>query len=194
MANNVAYYSSLLTSQYQKADKFKAWLEAVAQVFIDIQECAESMDAAFDLDKELTQDSVDDQFDIIGAVVGLPRLLPFQPSNSVSPLMDNESYRIALKARIAVNQWDGKLASLKDTWAELFPGGSIIVIDNMDMTLSVTVIGSFTSIIEDLIAHGYIVPRSQGVLINYTVGGTKPYLGFDRDDTIVAGFDKGHWT
>jgi len=52
--------------------------------------------------------------------------------------------------------------------------------------------GSFTSIIQDLVTNGYIVPRPEGV--EYTYAFPKlPAFGFDLNNAYVAGFDVGKW-
>jgi hypothetical protein len=65
------------------------------------------------------------------------------------------------------------------------------------MTIDVTITGTFTQIIIDLIENDYIVPRPQGVWMNYYVGtispANLPFFGFDRRDAYVSGFDEGHW-
>jgi len=59
------------------------------------------------------------------------------------------------------------------------------------MTADISVSGSFSSIVKDLINNGMIIPRPEGVLFN--IGITLPILGFDRNDAYVSGFDTGHF-
>jgi hypothetical protein len=110
----------------------------------------------------------------------------------VSPVLDDATFRIYIRAKIAQNQWDGTMLSLYPIWQTLFPGGQIIIFDNQNMTADVTLTGSFTSIIQDLITNGYIIPRPEGVLYTYLFG-TLPFFGFDSDNQFIAGFDVGHW-
>lgn len=136
---------------------------------------------------------INQQLDIIGEIVGARRVVNFEPSEGVSPTLDNKTFLLLIKAKIANNHWDGLIDSLQPLWKQIFPDGSIIVVDNQDMTVDVYLTGSFTSIIVDLIQHDYIVPRPQGVLINYHFG-TFPFLGFDLQNQYIAGFDTGYWT
>ncbi len=182
-----AYYKGLITSEYQTSPKMLAWLEANLRPYQDALECMAALLAAFDLDQ-----AVGVQLDILGAIIGQSRTVGFQPSNSVSPVLDDDTYRFLLRARIFWNHWDGKTPSLLAFWKTLFPGGTLIYSDNQDMSVSIFVAGAFTSIIKDLISYGYIIPRPQGVLYTITFA-TLPILGFDRDDDYVAGFDKGHF-
>lgn len=82
--------------------------------------------------------------------------------------------------------------ALLNIWRNLFPGGTLIVNDHQDMTVAIFVAGSFSSIIQDLILNGYIIPRPQGVLYTITMA-TLPMLGFDRNDAYVAGWDTGKY-
>jgi hypothetical protein len=128
----------------------------------------------------------------LGAIAGAGRTVGFQPSDSVSPVLDDATYRIYIKAKIAQNQWDGTITSLYAIWKYLFPVGSIIIADNQNMTATIFLSGSFTSIIQDLITNGYIVPRPEGVLYTYDFA-ELPAFGFDLDNSFVAGFDVGKW-
>ena len=179
-------YLDLATSQYQNSPKFLAWLSVPLQILQDITDCADEMYQAFDID---TAEGA--QLDILGVIIGASRTVDFQPSNSVSPVLDDDTYRVLLKATIARNQWDGNIDTLAPVWREIFPGGSIVIQDSQLMSMNVSMTGSFSSIIVDLINNGYIVPRPEGVLVNYGFGDL-PYFGFDRDDSYISGLDDGH--
>lgn len=114
------------------------------------------------------------------------------PALNVSPVLDDDTYRLLIKARIGWNQWDGTIDGLYPIWDNLFPSGKIIIADAQNMTAEIIMSGSFTSIIKDLITHGYIVPRPEGVLYTYTFA-TLPIFGFDLDNSFIAGFDTGHF-
>ncbi|HXR75146.1 MAG TPA: DUF2612 domain-containing protein [Bryobacteraceae bacterium] len=170
------------------APNMTAWLSANLELYQDILLCLSEFEDAFDLPT-----AVGPQLDILGAIVGQSRTVLFQPSGGVSPVLDDDTYRLLLQARIAQNHWDGKIASLLAIWSALFPGGTLVVDDHQqDMTVDIFVSGAFTSIIQDLILNGYMLPRPQGVLYNYSLADL-PMLGFDRDDSFVAGFDGGRF-
>jgi hypothetical protein len=154
----------------------------------DIANCLQEFGPAFDLDA-----AVGPQLDVLGVIAGQGRIVGFQPSGGVSPVLDDDTYRLLLKARVAQNHWDGKIDSLIAIWQSLFPRGTLIVDDAQNMTVSIFVAGAFTSIIQDLILNGYILPRPQAVLYDYSFA-TLPMLGFDRGDSYVAGLDVGHFT
>jgi hypothetical protein len=183
-----SYYSGLLTSEYRGSAKFNQWLQSVLMIAADISTCLQSISSAFDLDL-----AVGAQLDILGLIIGASRTVAFQPTGGVSPVLDDDTYRILLKATVANNQWDGRIGSLYPIWKTLFPSGTIAIIDNQNMTAVVVLTGAFSSILQDLISNGLIVPRPQAVAYTY-VFGNLPLLGFDRDDAYVAGFDAGHFS
>jgi len=184
----IGYYLSLLTSEYANASKMKAFLTLMLKKFDDVSQCLVTMDTAFDLDY-----AVGVQLDTLGVIIGASRTVGFQPSGGVSPVLDDATYRIFLKARVAQNEWDGTIGGMQAIWQQLFPSGKIIIADAQNMSATIIMTGSFTSIIRDLVNNGYIVPRPEGVQYNYNFG-SMPFFGFDLDNSFVAGFDTGKWS
>lgn len=182
------YYLNLFTSQYRQAPNLAAFTALLMQPIADANICLATFVPSFDIDYAVGQ-----QLDALGAIQNISRTLPFQPSNNVSAVLDDATYRLLIQATIASNQWDGRLDSLQGIWQSLFDGGTIAVIDNMNMSATIILSGMFSSLIIDLIEHGFIVPRPQAVLYNYVTDGA-PFLGFDYNNAFVAGFDMGHWT
>ena len=184
----IPYYLQLITSEYQSAPNFMAYAAALLKYLDDLSQLLLQMQIAFDLDQ-----AVGVQLDVLGTIIGQSRQMTFQPSNGVSPTLDDTTYRLLLRARIVQNQWDGTIDSLQTVWQSLFPGGRIIVQDGQNMTATIILVGSFTSITEDLIRNGLIVPRPAGVLYNYSFG-ELPIFGFDLNNAYIAGFDTGKWS
>lgn len=182
----IEYYAGLITSQYRQSVKMLAWLRANLRLFQDVAFCLYNIPQALDLDTASGA-----CLDLLGVYAGSPRTVGFQPSGGVSPVLEDDTYRILIKATIAKNYWNGKLNSLQSAWQNLFPGGRIAIDDAQNMTATVILSGAFTSILKDLITNGYIVPQPQGVLYNYTFA-TLPIFGADRNDSFVAGADTGH--
>lgn len=112
---------------------------------------------------------------------------------SIDIVLEDDVYRVVLKNKVMMNSWDGKASTFQAAWRVLFTGGTITIQDNQDMSLTVLLTGTFDPTIIRLIHGDYIIPRPQGVQINYTYG-EMPYFGFDREDDYIAGFDTGHWT
>jgi hypothetical protein len=183
----LGYYLGLVTSEYANSVKMNALLKVLLRKFDDVSQVLVRMDTAIDLDV-----AVGAQLDMLGAVAGAGRTVGFQPRAGVSPVLDDTTYRLYIKAKIAQNQWDGTITSLYPIWQTLFPGGSIIILDNQNMTADLTLTGSFTSITQDLITNGYIVPRPEGVLYTYLFG-VLPFFGFGSSPGFIAGFGEGHW-
>ena len=190
----IGYYLGLLTSQWSppNSPKTNAFLQFLLQKFDDVSQCLISMDLAFDLDF-----AVGAQIDALGKIVGAGRIVGFQPTGSVSPILDDATYRIYIKYKIVANQWDGTIPGLYNAWREIFtpasPPLSILIADQQNMTADVIVTGASSTILIDLVNNGYIVPRPEGVLYNYGFG-SLPVFGFDRNDAYQAGFDLGKWS
>jgi hypothetical protein len=176
------YYLELLTSEYRSAKRMNNWLNANLQLFQDMIGCTRRILPEFNLD---TARGV--QLDVLGDIIGQKRQVDFQPKFGASPVLDDETYRVLLRARIGQNHWDGKIGSAMDLWSKIFPGGRLTINDHQDMTATVIYSGAFTPMIKDLIEHGYMVPRPEGVLYDRTLFLEGPMRGFDRTDNEVSG-------
>jgi hypothetical protein len=183
----IGYYQALLTSEYALSPKLNQLLYVLLKKFDDVSQVMVQLDTALDLDI-----AVGAQLDMLGSIVGANRTVGFQPSGGVSPVLDDATYRIYIKAKIAQNQWDGTLVGLYPIWAQLFPAGKIVILDGQNMSCDITLTGTFTSILQDLIVNGYIVPRPEGVLYTF-IFGALPFFGFGSSPGFIAGFGEGHW-
>lgn len=185
--NSINFYLKLLTSQYSDKNKILRFLSLWLTPIQNIKECANSMYEAFDLNK-----AVGKQLDMIGEILVLPRTVNFQPSGGISPVLDDDHYRLILKAKVAKNQWKGTIKGLQDIWEVLFPNNPVLIVDGQNMTCSVVVIGLNSSLERELITHDYIVPRPEGVkyIFGYT---TDPLYAQDMNTDWLKGFDEGYW-
>jgi hypothetical protein len=184
----LSYYTALPTSQWRLAPKFNAWLAANLQLFQDVIICAESFQAAF-----TPGIASGPQLDVLGNIVGCSRTVNFQPSDSVSPVLDDQTFTLLILATIMKNHWDGQLDSLIAIWNALFPGGGLTVVDHQNMTVDLYASGPANSIQQDLVTHGYLLPRPQAVEYIYHWAAL-PMLGFDANTAYEAGFDTGFFT
>ena len=182
------YYLALVTSEYRMATNFLANLTSSIQLFEDVMTCTGLMTEAFDLGS-----AAGVQLDVLGQIAGVSRTVNFQPSDSVSPVLDDTTYRILIQATIAANQWKGTQSELYPIWQTLFPGGRIVIQDEQNMSCVIILSGVFTSIVQDLITNGYIVPRPEGVNYSYAFS-TLPVFGTDESNAFIAGVDVGHLT
>jgi hypothetical protein len=118
---------------------------------------------------------------------------PYDATTGLTQL-DDYTYRILLKAKIAANYWDGtnsKHQSLASTALALV-GLSLVIIDNQDMTYDVVVLGTPAPVILGLVKRNVIPPKPAGVGINNYLYGSAPYFAFDLPaGALVAGFDAG---
>jgi Protein of unknown function (DUF2612) len=197
----IGYYTNLLTHQYAlpNSPKLNALLYLLLKKFDDVSQCLVRLDTALDLDIAVGAQlnrlaaTAGATFGAVGDLSDAARTVPFQPSNGVSPVLDDTTFRTFIKAKIAQNQWDGGRPLIYALWKLLFPQGQIIIADNQNMTATIFLSGTFTSIVQDLIVNGLIVPRPEGVLYTYTFA-ELPAFGWDLDNAFVAGFDVGKFS
>lgn len=184
-------YLKLFTSEYQNSSNLLNWANTLMAPLDDVVTVANDFLEEFDLET-----AIGDQLDIIGEIVGAERTLPFEPTATgspaepVSPILDDETYRIYLKAKIALNHWDGLSESVAPIWERLFPGGLVSIQDNLNMTMDIFVAGITSQIILDMIENRLMIPRPEGVGVNINIGSV-PFFGFDLDNSFIAGFDVG---
>ena len=206
----IGYYQNLLTAQYRNSPKLTQLLKVLLQKFDDISQCLTQLDTAFDLDS-----AIGVQLDMLGVTAQADRTLPFQPSFGVSPVMDDDTYRIYIKAKIAQNQWNGTLGSLYTMWygdpvtgqPGLFPTVKLIVEDGQNMTATLHIGGLPSTLLIDMIAgyavngalsgtvhNSMLVPRPEGVEYTFSLV-TLPIFGFGAVNTpYVAAWGVGSWS
>jgi hypothetical protein len=182
-------YLSLITSEHATKPKFIAWLTAALSIVIDIQTFLTDFYTNYDIDT-----AIGAQLDVVGVILNRPRLLPFQPSGGVSALMDDTTYRLVLKSTIAEAQFNGTAPGLYGLFQTALgnTGLYFYVQDNQNMSLNVIVYGVTTSIISDLISHGVIVPRPEGVNLSTSITSNKIFSR-GLESTAFAGRGEGYY-
>lgn len=177
-------YLDLVTSEYRQQPKFISMLTILAQWAVDRRILLAGLrTVSFDLDTAFGA-----QLDVVGQWVGLSRTLSVPVSgvyfafntpglgfnqgvwfNSSDPsdgviTMDDATYRLMLRAKIAANTWDGSLGDANTKLASIFQGGSVQITDNFDMTQTITIDGTAPSaLFEELVNQGYIQLKPAGV-------------------------------
>lgn len=213
---DITDYTGKITGQHSDKPKFMQMVAVVAQCYVDAGQVAASLSAAFDLDR-----AVDAQLDNVGEWVGITRNVdtplanvyfaldtdglgfdqgawkgPFDPDSGIT-VLDNETYRTLIRAKIGANRWDGTLGQSKAILDLVFSGDTFVFIqDNQDMTITVGVVGEQPSALElALLTGGHIPIKPQSVGINYYIVPTNdgPLFGFDVNNQYIAGFDQGSW-
>lgn len=214
---DISQYTDLITSEHNKRPKFMAVVETLAEPMVDLQIVLSAMPVKFDLDN-----AVGDQLDTIGLWVGISRDVPvpltgvyfsldidglgfdqgswkgpFDPDAGLTRL-DDDTYRLVIRAKIGANHWDGTLESSKAILDSIFGGGTFVFIqDNQDMSMTIGIAGVIPSaVFLAVLANGLIPLKPEGVRINIVIVTTvdgAPMFGFDMDNNLVAGFDVGAW-
>lgn len=155
-------YLDNITSQHRDKKKFIAWLSSSLNIIDHAYIITKNMDNDFDLDN-----AIGVQLNMLGQLIGRERTLTFQPLNGHNPIMDDETYRLVLKAKVAMNMWNGQTESAYEIWDNTFEDIGLQIQDNQDMSITAYVTGYVNQIRQDLIQHGYILPKPEGVTINY---------------------------
>jgi hypothetical protein len=185
---DIQKYLDLVTSQHYDKPKFMAWLTAALSIMDDIASLASNINSFFDLDT-----AIGAQQDVIGVIVGVGRVVNFQPSDSSSPVLDNDTYRLMQRAKIANNQWDGTMQQIYDLWSNLFPSQPLVLVDNQDMSMNALMFNVDAGIQQDLVSNGYVVPKPQGVRVNYAFP-QHPVFSYGLDTDLFKGYGEGYWT
>ena len=179
-------YLDLITSQHRVREKFMQTVAALLTPSDDIFALGIEMDDAFDIEHA---NGV--QEDVLGDFVGAQRMLPYQPDKGLSPVLDNAAYRNLIFAQIAKNQWKGGIEDINKLWDSLF-GNGIIIQDNQDMSIDVLVIGISDQITKEMVRQGLIVPKPQGVRMNYYFA-DRAVFGYDLETDTIKGYDHAEW-
>jgi len=219
-------YTELITNYHATRPRFVNHIDLSTRPLIDTSAAVEGLIEAFDIDQ-----APGAQLDILGLWIGGSRQVsepisgvyfcwdtdglgyeqgvwqgPFDPDAGYTTLSD-ETYRIILKAKIAINSWSGQndtLPAILDA-ATAGSGLRMQIVDNQDMTIAVWVFpeSDIADVSLELIAaikQGYLTVKAAGVwagdiltpsILTPSVGPT--FFGFDMDNDYIVGFDSGAW-
>ena len=211
----VSDYTGLITSEHASAPKFGAMVAAVAGCFVRSQNLLVGIPTAFDLDA-----AVGAQLDVVGQWVGVARTVQtpitgvffsldtanvgfdqgvwLDAYNTATALisLDDDTYRLLLRAKIGTNSWDGTLASSKPILDAIFTGSlSASIEDNGDMTITMILRSAgkvISALLQAIFLGGYLHLKSEGVQVNYVIT-NDTLFGFDSSGSVIAGFDSGTW-
>jgi hypothetical protein len=140
------YLLDLVTAEHNQQPRYMATVALSVQPYVDGQNAANRYWTLFDLDS-----SVGEQEDMLGLWVGITRyiaaplkvfftlddpLLGFDQGKWQTPYeldqqivrLDDEHYRLLLRARIVANQWDGTIPGAYLAWDTLFAGTGLQVL------------------------------------------------------------------
>lgn len=219
-------YTDLITNYHRGKPLFVDHVDLSTRPLTDTSTALQNLISAFDIDS-----AVGLQLDVLGEWVGRTRVVsqpiagvyfsfdtdglgwdqgvwqgPYDPDAGFTSLSD-ETYRVVLKAKIAINSWDGQNDSLPAILETALDGSGLKmqIVDNQDMTISVWVFPEedIFLVSKELLAaikQGYLTVKAAGVWagdiqtpsIETPSEGTK-FFGFDMDNEYIAGFEDGAW-
>ncbi|EGT4310413.1 DUF2612 domain-containing protein [Cronobacter sakazakii] len=219
-------YTDLITNYHAGKPLFFQHVDLSTRPLTDVSNSLNSLITAFDIDT-----AVGVQLDILGEWIGRSRIVsvpisgiyfsfdtdglgwdqgvwqgPFDPDSGYASLSD-DTYRIILKAKIAINNWDGRNDSLPPILDAATAGSGLKmqIVDNQDMTISVWVFPEtdISDVSLELIAaikQGYLTVKAAGVWagdvetpsVETPSEGSK-FFGFDMDNEYIGGLDVGAW-
>lgn len=214
----VAEYLSLIPGANRDQPRFRAMLTALLEPLVAGQEAMRRAQTAYDLDT-----AAGAQLDAVGMHVGRDRKIStprtdvffswddetlgwdrglwqgtFDQTNGIT-LLDDDTYRLVLRAKIAANHWRGSIEEAAAILNNLFGDGdtTIFIQDGGDMSMSLNVAGRrLNALFMALLKDGYIPLNPAGVRISAvnvtTINGTALF-GWDMDTEAVSGWDRGSW-
>lgn len=219
-------YIDLITNYHAGKPLFRQHVDLSTRPLTDVSTALNGLITAFDIDT-----AVGAQLDILGEWIGRTRYVsvpisgiyfsfdtdglgwdqgvwqgPYDPDSGYTALSD-ETYRVILKAKIAINNWDGTNDSLPPILDTALAGSGLRmqIVDNQDMTISIWVFPEvdISQVSLELIAaikQGYLTVKAAGVwggsieipAVETPSEGNR-FFGFDMDNEYIAGFDDGSW-
>ena len=207
-------YTGLIAGYHLDKPKYQQMVYDTTQPVADIAATVASLPMAFDLDL-----AIGAQLDAVGVRVGISRRVPtpltgvyftfddaavgfdlgvwqgpYDPDSGIS-ILDDETYRTVIRAKIAANNWDGTNGSSKAILDLIFTDGTVAIIeDNQDMTMNIALSGKAPPpILYQLLLQGYLSVKPATVGIKYFITTTSdaPLFAFDVQNDSLAGFDTG---
>ena len=155
-------YLNIITSEHRQQPKYIAMLTAYLRKLQDAQLVIEAFDLHFDLNEAIVA-----QLDRLGDIVGRSRILAFQPE-SRSALLDDDNYRLIIKAKILQHHWAGTIEDMANLFQQVFPDMQLKIIDHQNMSMEIQVTGLRDDLQLQMLNNGYVIPKPEGVRIKIT--------------------------
>ena len=181
-----ADYTYLITSQHADKPNFKATIALLSSAFGQVYDTTLAITEAFSVDA-----AVGAQLDAVGLWVGIGRKqtvpvpsafftfddadlgwdlatwkAPYEATEGIT-ILDDDTYRAVIKAKIGSNYWDGtnagQLAIGESAFNDL--GVQCFSLDNMDMSVTVYIIGAPPQVLIEMIKRGVAPPKTAGVRV-----------------------------
>lgn len=165
----------LIILQYANKPNARAEITNLIQPYADIWEFFSSFIPAFDIDF-----ATGHRLDLIGKIVDLPR----------GDFVDDD-YRFFLKAKIASNNVRAAMTgrqSLQDAYLYVFDADQVMLVDNLDMSLTLIVFNSDLIDVIKQMKELKLLPLPQGVNITFLLySSSNLNFGFEGQNN-AAGF------
>ena len=188
MADSNVPYLKLITSEHSLQPNYMEYVKTLLDMISPCVDIYNDFDVLFALD-----DATNDQLDKLGELVGISRQLPVVDER-IPATLDDEVYRLVIKAKIYKNHWNGTIKGLQDIFEAFFPNLPYEIIDNQDMSYTVTLIyPEADNLFIGLIMNGYILPKPSGVRVDYNIMDSALF-GWDSDTAFIKGWDKANWS
>ena len=209
-------YSALITSQHNQQPLFMQTVNLLTGALGQVYDATMGLVEVFNID---TASGV--QLDIIGLWVGISRVQqvpitgafftwndatlgwnvsnwkgPYEATEGITTL-DDDTYRAVLKAKIGSNYWGGSNEEETQIGQEAFNslGVQCFVLDNLDMSTTIYILGAPTQVLIEMIKRGVAPPKTAGVRVTGYILASDPGAPFFALDvyttTEVAGLDFG---
>lgn len=126
-----------------------------------------------------------------------PMLTGYPPAEmGMGNLLDDEVFRLMIKARIIQNTWKGTISELYDLWDAVMGANKKLSIEDLqDMSYNIVLQGDYTRLEEELIIHAYVIPKPEGVRINvltFVSTDGLPLFSYDYNTMRYSGYNS-HW-
>lgn len=186
--DNTDFYFTLITSEHRHAPRFEGVVRALTKALADNVDLGLSLLDMFDLNT-----ATGDQLDIIGKWVGISRTVqvpitgvyftwdgttttgwergvwkgPFDPPTGPSSV-DDGTYRLMIRAKIAANCWDGTFESMCSQLDAVFGSGLVKAQDNQDMSITLYYDDmALSAVMVSLLTQGILELKPMGVRFIY---------------------------
>lgn len=126
-----------------------------------------------------------------------PFLTGFPPAEmNDGNLLDDEVFRLMIKARIIQNAWKGTIGELYALWSAVMgPDKKLSIEDLQDMSYNIVLQGDYSQLEQELIIHAYVIPKPEGVRINmltFVSTDGLPLFSYDYNTMRYSGYGS-HW-
>lgn len=188
MPADINKFLDKVTIQHRDKPKFMAFLEATIRPLMDIIEVVQALNKEYDIDTATGW-----QLDVIGEWVGRSRYIKvgitdvyfawnnpldsvgwsqgiwynmYDPSEKLTALPD-DAYRMLLKTKIMLNNWDGTIDYIYEAWGNFFGDEvKIIIEDHQDMSISIGIASAqLSQIMRYVFLHEEMFFKCSGVRV-----------------------------